>query len=115
MLLKPWDERGSGLTAAAIIQKLNQRLAGLPEAQAFAFSPPAIPGIGTAGGVTFMLEDRSGQGTDFLAQNMDRFLQAARQRPDDDHRAGPVGAAHSLGSEPEGGRDARGERRLGGV
>ena len=45
--LKPWDQRGSGLTAAAIIQKLNQRLAGLPEAQAFAFSPPAIPGIGT--------------------------------------------------------------------
>src|SRR5204862_1470242 len=58
--LKPWDERGSGLTAAAIIQNLNKRLAGLPEAQAFAFSPPAIPGIGTAGGVTFMLEDRSG-------------------------------------------------------
>ena len=37
--LKPWDERGSGLTAAAIIQKLNQRLAGLSDAQAFAFSP----------------------------------------------------------------------------
>ena len=29
-----------------------------------------------------MLEDRSGQGIDFLAQNMDRFLQAARQRPE---------------------------------
>src|SRR4030095_16587256 len=80
--LKPWDERGSGLTAAAIIQKLNQRLAGLPDAQAFAFSPPAIPGIGTAGGVTFMLEDRSGQAIDFLAQNTDRFLQHARQRPE---------------------------------
>jgi len=80
--LKPWDERGSGLTAAAIIQKLNQRLAGLPDAQAFAFSPPAIPGIGTAGGATFMLEDRSGQAIDFLAQNTDRFLQAARQRPE---------------------------------
>jgi HAE1 family hydrophobic/amphiphilic exporter-1 len=80
--LKPWDERGSGLTAAAIIQKLNQRLAGLPDAQAFAFAPPAIPGIGTAGGVTFMLEDRSGQAIDFLAQNTDRFLQAARKRPE---------------------------------
>src|SRR5690242_2609481 len=80
--LKPWDERGSGLTAAAIMQNLNKRLAGLPEAQAFAFSPPAIPGIGTAGGVTFMLEDRSGQGIDFLGQNMDRFLQVARRRPE---------------------------------
>ena len=33
----------------------------LPGAQAFAFSPPAIPGVGTSGGVTFMLEDRSGK------------------------------------------------------
>ena len=55
---------------------------GLPEAQAFAFAPPAIPGIGTSGGATFMLEDRSGQGVEFLAQNTERFLQAARQRPE---------------------------------
>ena len=81
--LKPWDERDAeGLTADVIIRRLNQRLAGLPEAQAFAFAPPAIPGIGTSGGVTFMLEDRSGQEIEFLAQNTDRFLQAARQRPE---------------------------------
>jgi HAE1 family hydrophobic/amphiphilic exporter-1 len=81
--LKPWDERDAqGLTADVIIRRLNQRLAGLPEAQAFAFAPPAIPGIGTSGGATFMLEDRSGQGIEFLAQNTDRFLQAARQRPE---------------------------------
>jgi hydrophobe/amphiphile efflux-1 (HAE1) family protein len=81
--LKPWDERDAqGLTAEVIIHRLNQRLAGLPEAQAFAFAPPAIPGIGTSGGATFMLEDRSGQDIAFLAQNTDRFLQAARQRPE---------------------------------
>jgi hydrophobic/amphiphilic exporter-1 (mainly G- bacteria), HAE1 family len=79
--LKPWNER-SGLTADIILRNLNQRLATLPDAQVFAFSPPAIPGIGTSGGATFMLEDRSGQGVDFLAQNTDRFLQAARQRPE---------------------------------
>jgi HAE1 family hydrophobic/amphiphilic exporter-1 len=81
--LKPWDERDAqGLTADVIIHRLNQRLAGLPEAQAFAFAPPAIPGIGTSGGATFMLEDRSGQDIAFLAQNTDRFLEAARQRPE---------------------------------
>jgi HAE1 family hydrophobic/amphiphilic exporter-1 len=81
--LKPWDERDpQGLTADVIMRGLNQRLAGLPEAQAFAFAPPAIPGIGTSGGATFMLEDRSGQDIEFLAQNSDRFLQAARQRPE---------------------------------
>ncbi len=81
--LKPWDERDAqGLTADVIIRRLNQRLAGLAEAQAFAFAPPAIPGIGTSGGATFMLEDRSGQDIEFLAQNTDRFLQAARKRPE---------------------------------
>jgi len=79
--LKPWEERTpEGLTADNMMRRLNQRLAGLPDAQAFAFGPPAIPGIGTSGGATFMLEDRSGQGVEFLAQNTERFLQAARQR-----------------------------------
>jgi multidrug efflux pump len=80
--LKPWGERGSELTADTILRNLNQRLATVPDAQVFAFAPPAIPGIGTSGGATFMLEDRSGQGVEFLAQNTDRFLQAARQRPE---------------------------------
>lgn len=80
--LKPWGERGSGLTADTMLRNLNQRLATVPDAQVFAFSPPAIPGIGTSGGATFMLEDRSGQSVEFLAQNTDRFLQAARQRPE---------------------------------
>jgi HAE1 family hydrophobic/amphiphilic exporter-1 len=81
--LKPWEERTpEGLTADIMMRRLNQRLAGLPDAQAFAFAPPAIPGIGTSGGATFMLEDRSGQGVEFLAQNTERFLQAARQRPE---------------------------------
>src|SRR6201988_3272279 len=71
--LKPWGERGSGLTADAILRNLNQRLAAVPDAQIFGFPPPAIPGIGTSGGVTFMLEDRSGQGVEFLARNTDRF------------------------------------------
>jgi len=54
----------------------------LPSAQAFAFSPPAIPGIGTSGGLTFMLEDRVGNKIDFLAENTQKFLEAARKRPE---------------------------------
>src|SRR2546427_1375370 len=81
--LKPWDERDAqGLTADVMIHRITERLAGLPDARASAFAPPAIPGIGTSGGATFMLEDRSGQDIAFLAQNTDRFLQAARQRPE---------------------------------
>ncbi len=81
--LDDWAERNKhGLTADVIMQRLNVRLAGVAEAQAFAFSPPAIPGIGTSGGVTFMLEDRSGGDPAFLAQNTEKFLAAARKRPE---------------------------------
>ncbi len=83
IMLKPWGERDpEGLTAEVIMRRLNQRLAGLMEAQAFVFSPPAIPGVGTSGGITFMLEDRSGQDVEFLAQNTNKFLEAARTRPE---------------------------------
>src|SRR3989454_7743869 len=81
--LDDWDARNKkGLTADVIIRQLNQKLAGMAEAQAFAFSPPAIPGIGTSGGVTFILEDRSGKDPAFLAEQTEKFLAAARKRPE---------------------------------
>jgi len=55
----------------------------LPEATAFTFPPPAIPGVGTSGGFTFIVEDRSGsQDPAFLTRNVDTFLAAARKRPE---------------------------------
>ena len=62
--------------------RLNQDLSQVSEGICFAFSPPAIPGIGAAGGVNFVLEDRSGTGGDFFADNLDRFVAAAQQRPE---------------------------------
>ncbi len=66
----------------AIMAHLNRELGKLPEGIAFAFSPPAIPGIGTAGGVTLVLEDRAGKDIPYLAENVNKFLDAARQRPE---------------------------------
>ncbi len=81
--LKEWNERQRpGENAAGIIARLNRELGQLPEGNAFAFSPPAIQGIGTAGGVTFILEDRAGKDVPFLAQNTDKFIAAARKRPE---------------------------------
>ena len=81
--LEDWEERNRhGLTAEVVIRQLNQKLAGVPEAQAFAFAPPAIPGIGTSAGVTFMLEDRAGHDPAYLAENTAKFLAATRQRPE---------------------------------
>src|SRR5690606_13638670 len=81
--LEPWAKRDEhGLTANVIMQRLNARLRELPEAIAFAFPPPAIPGVGTSGGVTFMLEDRSGGTIEFLAENTKKFIAAASKRPE---------------------------------
>jgi len=80
----PWEERhGPGLTAKDLIMTLNQKMrAEIPEAIGFAFGPPAIPGLGTAGGFTFMLQDRSGGTVQQLQDAYDKLLQAARKRPE---------------------------------
>ena len=61
---------------------MSKELGGLTEGVAFAFSPPAIPGVGTAGGVTFVLEDRAGKDVAFLSQNVKTFMDAAHKRPE---------------------------------
>ena len=82
--LKPWDERKSSqLQARAISQTLNAELGkNIPEAAAIAFMPPSIPGLGSSGGFSFWLQDRSGGSIDFLDQNLQKFLDAARKRPE---------------------------------
>jgi hydrophobic/amphiphilic exporter-1 (mainly G- bacteria), HAE1 family len=80
---KPWGERTTtDQQFQSLKAHLNQRLSKLPAAVAFGFSPPAIPGVGTAGGFTFMLEDRSGSDIQFLAKNLATFMEAARKRPE---------------------------------
>jgi HAE1 family hydrophobic/amphiphilic exporter-1 len=66
----------------AIKARLSRELGKLPEGIGFAFSPPAIPGIGTSGGVTFILEDRAGKDIRFLSENANKFVDAARKRPE---------------------------------
>src|SRR3989441_1556542 len=81
--LKEWKNRQKREEQYQFIrQSVNRKLAGLPQGIAFSFSPPAIPGVGTSGGVTFVLEDRSGKEIEFLAGNMNKFLAAARKRPE---------------------------------
>ena len=81
--LQPWDQRTSREQQFQSIKAhLNRELSKLPAGVAFSFSPPAIPGVGTSGGFTFMLEDRSGGDVQFLARNLNLFLAAARKRPE---------------------------------
>jgi HAE1 family hydrophobic/amphiphilic exporter-1 len=81
--LKPWSDRKSKAEQYQEIKaRLNQQLSSLPQGTVFSFSPPAIPGVGTSGGFTFVLEDRAGRDVKFLADNLDKFLTAARKRPE---------------------------------
>lgn len=81
--LRPWGERNqTDLHYQEIKARLNRELERLPEAVAFAFSPPAIPGAGASGDISFVLEDRTGGETGLLENNIDAFITAARKRPE---------------------------------
>ncbi len=82
--LKPWDTRKSRMEQIDAIQgSVQKKLMGVGEGLAFTFPPPAIPGIGTSGGATMILQDRSGNDDPaFLANNVGAFLAALKKRPE---------------------------------
>jgi HAE1 family hydrophobic/amphiphilic exporter-1 len=81
--LDDWDARKSRAEQFQEIKtRLNQKLSQMPQGIAFNFSPPAIPGVGTSGGFTFVLEDRAGKDVEFLTQNLNTFMAAVRKRPE---------------------------------
>ena len=78
---KPWEERTKPEEQyTAIRAHITRELGKLEDGVAFSFAPPAIPGVGTTGGVTFMLEDRSGADLQFLGEQVNKFMAAARKR-----------------------------------
>jgi HAE1 family hydrophobic/amphiphilic exporter-1/multidrug efflux pump len=83
IILKPWSQRhGSDHSVAAVIARLNKQLGGIPEANIMVVAPPAIPGIGQAGGFEFVLSDTSGGGLDQFSATVQEFLATAAKRPE---------------------------------
>ena len=81
--LKDWDDRKSKEEQyQEIVQRLNRELSKMPDGFALSFAPPAIPGVGTSGGFTFVLEDRAGKDVEFLGTNLNKFMGAASKRPE---------------------------------
>ncbi|KAF4513805.1 UNVERIFIED_CONTAM: hypothetical protein B566_EDAN011727 [Ephemera danica] len=81
--LEDWAERKKPEEQyGAIKAELTKKLGGLSGAIAFAFPPPAIQGVGTSGGATFILQDRAGKDVAFLSENTTRFIEAAQKRPE---------------------------------
>ena len=81
--LEEWAKRKKPEEKYEAIKKdISAKMAGIPGAIGFAFPPPAIMGVGASGGVTFILQDRAGKDIEFLAANTNKFLEAARKRPE---------------------------------
>jgi HAE1 family hydrophobic/amphiphilic exporter-1 len=79
--LTDWSEREA--TVKEVIDRLNIELAmKIKEASAFAFGPPAIPGLGNGSGFSIMIQDRMGNTPDYLSQNTMKFIKAANERPE---------------------------------
>jgi HAE1 family hydrophobic/amphiphilic exporter-1 len=79
--LKPWEQRkAANQQIGAILGAAGAGLSNVRAGMAFSFPPPSIPGVGTSGGVTMVLEDRSGADPSFLTQNVNKFLAAVGKR-----------------------------------
>jgi HAE1 family hydrophobic/amphiphilic exporter-1 len=91
--LKPWAERHRGLDARTIVDRLNPTFRKeIPEAAVAAIMPPSIPGLGSQGGFTFWLQDRSGGTVEHLDQVLQAFLAEARKRHELSGVASPFSA-----------------------
>ena len=83
VILEDWDDRDMvKANIQAVIGSLGQQFAGIREAVVFPFAPPAITGIGQAGGVEYELQDTSANGYLALQQAADAMVFAAYQHPD---------------------------------
>ena len=81
--LKEWSQRKRPEEKyEAIMAFLRKELANLPEGVCFVFPPPPVQGIGLAGGAQVVLQDRAGRDVGFLAENVNKFIEAARKRPE---------------------------------
>ena len=78
VVFEQWEVRPTlELHQDAIIDKLNESVAGVQEAVAFAFPTPSLPGLGNSGGLTIMVEDRAGAGLDALEGATGQFVENA--------------------------------------
>ena len=74
--LTPWEERKDpSLKQEVILAKLQGQFQTIQESIIYAFLPPAINGLGVAGGFQFQLEDRAGIGLEELNVMLEEIIQ----------------------------------------
>jgi hydrophobe/amphiphile efflux-1 (HAE1) family protein len=80
---EPFEKRARDprRSAPAIQATLVQRLSAIQEGLVLVVSPPPVRGIGTAGGVRMMIQDRRGVGTQELQKAVNDMVAKASQLP----------------------------------
>lgn len=82
VVLEPWEDRQTALTSLrAIFAELDQEFSDIPEANGFVYIPPAITGLGQAGGFTLQVLDQEDVGLIALGQVAGDVIQEARNDP----------------------------------
>src|SRR5258706_2796663 len=79
---KPWDERKTASeSVASLVGTLMGRLnSQIKDANVLVLNPPPIPGLGTGGGFTFVLQNRAGADAAQLSKVLQEVLTEARKR-----------------------------------
>ncbi|MDZ7580103.1 MAG: multidrug efflux RND transporter permease subunit [Deltaproteobacteria bacterium] len=82
IVLDPWDERTSpDRQIEGLLGRVRRELAAIPAANIFAFSPPAIRGLGNTGGFDFRLQALGDQSPQELSAVTRALVVAANQEP----------------------------------
>lgn len=81
--LKPWDERyAHGDNINTVLGRIQGAAGRIIGANVICIPAPTLRGLGTSGGFSFILEQRSNPDINQFLQVMGQFLMAANQRPE---------------------------------
>ncbi|MEO5732524.1 MAG: multidrug efflux RND transporter permease subunit [Rubrivivax sp.] len=78
--MKSWKDRKQ--SSFEMAGEVSGKGFGLPDGLVFAFNPPAIQGLGSAGGFEVYVQSRKSSDPQQLAQVTNDFMAALRQRPE---------------------------------
>ncbi len=84
VMLKPWNERKKKdeSSTATVMQVYQKSQKDVPGALVMPFNPPPIMGMSTTGGLEGYIQNRSEGGSAALSGQVNKFLDAARKRPE---------------------------------
>ena len=83
VILKDWSERQDpSLKSQAVVQRLQKRLAAVPEARIRLLEGSPMPGAGSAGGFDLRLQDTAGGSAEGLEKIASELIAKAGKRPE---------------------------------